>query len=259
MRNHDIANSKDRELFHNVQRPMEMDGSQSSGNSHRLAALPPYVMPLIAIVWAAMGAAEASAQTGSLLGSPANRRPLTLSDTSWIYQPAPEPKVWKLNDSITVVIDEKTHMKSEGQVDRRKKAEGALALNDWIAVDGFGISPDPQTQGDPKIAGITDNKYRAQANLENKDNFTTSIQCQVVDIRPNGMLVIEGHDKIQFDEEEWELSVSGIINPEDILPNKTVKSEKITEKRILRRSAGHGRDGIRRGWLLKWLDKYQPF
>jgi len=211
-------------------------------------------------LWLAMAAAgQAWGQSSSLLGDPAKRRQLTMADASWTYQAPAEPKTWKLNDFVTVLIEEKTRMTREGLVDQRKQAQGAMALNDWIAFDGFAVVPDPQTQGDPKITGILDNKYRAQANLQNRDLFESSVQCVIVDIRPNGTLVLEGHAKAQFDDEEWDLSVSGIVRPEDILPNNTVKSEKVAEKRIVRLSSGHGRDGIRRGWLGKLLDKFQPF
>jgi len=214
----------------------------------------------LSALWLAVAAAgQARGQSSSLLGDPAKRRQLTMADASWTYQAPPEPKTWKLNDFVTVLIEEKAKMVREGQVDQRKKAEGAMALNDWIGFDGFAVTPDPQTNGDPKISGIVDNKYRAQANLQNRDTFESSVQCVIVDIRPNGTLVIEGHARAKFDDEEWELSVSGIVRPEDILPNNTVKSEKLAEKRIERLSAGHGRDGIRRGWLGKFLDKFQPF
>jgi flagellar L-ring protein precursor FlgH len=211
-----------------------------------------------ALVWC--GAARpAPAQSSSLLGSPSSRRPLTMATASWTYQAPPEQKQWKLNDFVTVLVEEKMKMIREGIIDQYKKIEEATTLKDWISVDGLGVIPDPQTSGDPKIGTAVDNKYRAQANLQNRDNLETTIQCTVVDIRPNGTLVIEGHAKVAVDEEEWELSLSGIVRPEDIMPNNTVKSEKIAEKQILRRSAGHGRDGIRRGWLQKLLDKFQIF
>ncbi|MGQ9574498.1 MAG: flagellar basal body L-ring protein FlgH [Thermoguttaceae bacterium] len=204
-------------------------------------------------------ARSAAAQSSSLLGNPASRRPLTLANCSWTYQPTPEPKQWKVNDTLTVIVQEKARMGREGQIDQRKKAEGSLALTDWVLLDGFSLVSDPQSDGEPKVAGILDNKYRAQANLQNRDYLETEVQCVVQDIRPNGLLVIEGHSRVQIDDEEWEISISGIISPDDILPNKTIKSEKIAEKRILRRSAGHGRDGLRRGWFMKLLDRYAPF
>ena len=44
-----------------------------------------------------------------------------------------------------------------------------------------------------------------------------------------------------------------------MLPNNTVISEKVAELSIDKREEGMARDGYRRGWLLQWLDKYQPF
>ncbi len=197
--------------------------------------------------------------SSSLLGDPNNRRPLTMADVSWTYQATPESRKWKINDMLTVLVQEKTTMKRDGSVDERRKDTRSASLTDWILLRGFSFVPDPQSGGDPTVGALIDNKYQAQANLQNKDLFETEMQCMVVDIRPNGTLVIEGHGKVKLDEEEWELSLSGVIHPDDILPNKTVKSEKIAEKQILRQTAGHGRDGLRRGWFLRWWDKYSPF
>ena len=67
--------------------------------------------------------------------------------------------------------------------------------------------------------------------------------------------MVEGHRKIQVNDEEWEFSLTGIVRPEDLMPNNTVPSKKIANLRIYKRQAGHGRDGIRRGWLQKWMDE----
>jgi flagellar L-ring protein FlgH len=201
----------------------------------------------------------AQGQTSSLLGSPSTRRQLTLANSSWTYQAPAEPKQWKLNDFVTVMIDEKSTMTREGQVDQRKKVEGNIGLESWVILDENGdIEPDPQSAGTPQISTVIDNKYRSQANLQNRDSLQTSLQCTIVDIRPNGTLVVEGHGQVTVDEEQWELSVSGVIRPDDIMPNNSVKSEKIAEKQIVRKTSGHGRDGVRRGWLQKFLDKFQP-
>jgi flagellar L-ring protein precursor FlgH len=202
---------------------------------------------------------ESAAQSSSLYGAPDQRRGMTLANMSWTYQPTPEPKEIELHDLITVVVDIKSQVISEGEMDRRKKADGTLALKDWIKLEGLSIVPAPQNNGDPTMSGYMNNKFRAESELETREAMKLRIAAEVIDIRPNGLLVIDGQRTIQNNEESWELSLTGIVRPEDVLPNNTVLSENVDKLRINKREKGHVMDGYRRGWLLKWLDTYQPF
>ena len=47
--------------------------------------------------------------------------------------------------------------------------------------------------------------------------------------------------------------------PQDVLPNRTVLSEDVTELHVDKDERGHVRDGYRRGWLYKLIDKYGFF
>ncbi len=204
-------------------------------------------------------AAGASAQNSSLFDNPDRQRPMTLAEYSWTYEaPLPRKEIG-LHDLITVVIDEQSVVISEGEMDRKKKAHGDLILKDWVLLKGLFAYPDPQTLGDPHISGKMDNKMRSEASLETRDSIKFRITCAVVDVRPNGNLVIEGHNTIKYNCEVWDYSLTGEIRPEDVLPNNTVMSEDVANKRIHKRETGHVRDGYRRGWLLKILDKWQPF
>ena len=100
---------------------------------------------------------------------------------------------------------------------------------------------------------------RSEATLETRDSMKFRIACHVVDIRPNGNLVIEGRHTIQNNEEQWDCAVTGEVRPEDIKPDNSVQSENVADLRISKQERGHVRDGYRRGWVLEWLDRYQPF
>jgi flagellar L-ring protein precursor FlgH len=207
-------------------------------------------------------AAEAAGPSSSLLGNPELRRPLSVGEHSWTsgaYRLPQEVKQLEEHDLITVLVDEKSVVVSEGEMDRKKKAHGDLILKDWILLKGLAAIPDPQTLGEPHIRGEMDNKLRAEAGMETRDSMKFRITCQVAEILPNGNLVIEGHDTIRNNSEVWDYSLMGEIRPEDVLPNNTVLSEQVFNKRIDKRESGHVRDGYRRGWLLRWLDKWQPF
>lgn len=203
-------------------------------------------------------AQRATAQSSSLWGNPESRPPLDMY-RNWTAERPIEPQTIELHDLVTVVIKEESVVISEGQMDRKKKAYGDLRLKDWILFKGFAMVPDPQTAGDPHIRGEVDNKMQSNAQLETRDSIKFRIACSVVDIRPNGNLIIEGRRTIRNNDELWEYSLNGEIRAKDVMPNNSVFSENVANMRLFKREAGHVRDGYRRGWLLKWLDKVQPF
>jgi flagellar L-ring protein precursor FlgH len=182
-----------------------------------------------------------------------------VAQASWTYEPPAEPRQFKVNDQLTIMVSEKSQLSSEGKMDRRKNASMGMKLADWILLDGFGIFPDPQTRGEPTVAGEMENQYRSQATLTSKDALTFKIAVRIVEKRPNGLLVVEGHRSIQTNNEIWEQCLTGVVRPEDVLQNNTVLSENVAELRLFKREQGHVRDGYRRGWFQKWLDKYQLF
>jgi flagellar L-ring protein precursor FlgH len=217
---------------------------------------------LITIVAVAMTSASARGQNSSLFTQelPSTAGPaLTLEDTSWLYQPVEPPRVIKKYDTITIIVEEKSQLTSTANVERRKQAQLNAQLKDWVKFDGLDLVPDPQSQGDQKVNGTLQGQFRAQSNMDTRDALKFRIAATVVDIRPNGHLVFEAHKKIRNNDEQWDISISGIIDPQDVLPNKTVLSEKVTEMMVDKNERGHVRDGYRRGWLYKLIDKYGFF
>jgi flagellar L-ring protein precursor FlgH len=203
-------------------------------------------------------AGEAAAQSSSLWGSP-DARPALDPFKQWGFEKPLEPQPIQLHDIVTVVISETATVISDGLMDRKKKAYGDLILKDWVLLKGLALVKDPQSGGEPHVRGEVDNKMRSEAQLETKDLMKFKIACNVVDIRPNGNLIIEGRREIRNNNETWQYSMTGEVRPRDILPNNTVQSENVAEMKLHKREAGHVRDGYRRGWLLKWLDAVQPF
>ena len=72
----------------------------------------------------ASAASDAAAQSSSLLGDPASRRPLGLADVSPFYQPPNMPRQIKLHDLVTVLVEQKSERsaKATSIAARRRKA-----------------------------------------------------------------------------------------------------------------------------------------
>jgi translation initiation factor IF-2 len=150
-------------------------------------------------------------------------------------------------------------MLSEGEFDGKKNASIDAQLKSWIELDGLNLKPAPQPNGDPRANGIYNTQFRAEGELESRDLLTFNIQAMVVDIRPNGNLVIEARKQIKVNEELQIMSLSGIVRREDIAPNNVVLSERIAELMVTKNEAGHVRDAYKRGWLHRVYDRFAPF
>ncbi len=185
--------------------------------------------------------------------------PLMLGDSSWTLVEPPPVRTFRLHDIITVVVDQKSEVLSEGDVQRRKQSNFDAALLNWIKLRGLDIVPAPQSNGDLRIQGLMNQQYRVQNELETSDAIRFTIAAEVVDIRPNGNLVIEARKIIHNNNEVWEQSLTGVVRPEDVLPTNKVLSENIAELRIRKRELGHVRDGYRRGWLQRLWDRLKAF
>jgi flagellar L-ring protein precursor FlgH len=206
-----------------------------------------------------MSAHRAEAQCASLLGPPGQRGPLTLSDNSWYFQEIEPPKQIQRYDIITVIVKETSQYAADGEVDRRKRSNVDARLQDWILFRGGDLKPDPQSDGDPRIRASLNNQYRAESEMETSGILQFRISAQVVDIRSNGTLVLEAHRTVRNNNELWEQKLTGIVAREDILPNRTVLSEKVAELKIEKTEHGHIRDAYKRGWLQRWIDRWKAF
>jgi len=186
----------------------------------------------------------------------------TLQNSSFIYQTIPpelEFRELKVNDIITVLVDYRSSMQSEGDAESRKTANLNAVLADWLKFDGKDLFPAPQSNGDPRISGSLTSQFRAESELELSDALTFRIAAHIVDIQPNGNLVIEAHRTIRINEEVWQQSLTGIVRRQSIGPDRTVRSDEVAELHIDKREMGYIRDSYSRGWFHKLYDKWRPF
>ena len=202
---------------------------------------------------------SAWAQRASLYQAQTSAQPLVLENHSWLYVQMPPVRELQINDLITIIVKQSSQSESEGKIARITQSNIDMRLHDWFRLDGFGIKLDPLSGGDPRGRGQLDGQLRTTADLETTANIRFTITATVVDIRPNGNVVLEAHSSIQDNNEVWEASLTGIVRREDVLPNNTIFSEKIAELSIHKRETGHVRDAYRRGWALKFYDAIKPF
>ncbi len=186
-------------------------------------------------------------------------QPLQLEETSFLYQAPPAPRKFAINDIVNIRVDEITRMMAEGGAESRKITQFQAVLSDWLKLDNGRLRPDPQNFGDPTVSGDTASIYRAEATVESRESMTFSIAAKIVDIRPNGLIVLEANKSIRKNDNQWEKSITGVCRAQDIAPDNVVLSRDIYGLSINNQDRGHLRDGYKRGWFRRWFDRVQPF
>ncbi len=207
----------------------------------------------------------AQAQSASLLQqetreSPTSPPPASLKDSSWTYEELQPPREIKLHDIVSVRVDILARTIADGELRRRKNSKYNAVLKDWIFLEGLrSIRRGRQVEGDPAISGSLQSDYRSKAELETRESLAFNLAAEIVDIRPNGNLVVEGRAKVVINDEVWTYTLSGLCRPESIGPNNVVLSRDIVNLDIRKIETGAVAAGYQRGWFQKVFDVFQPF
>ena len=187
--------------------------------------------------------------------------PLTVQNASSTYIEPKPPKQVKIHDIVSVRVDVLSRMTANGELQRRKNAKYDARLKDWIVFKGLrAIGPAPQTDGDPRLRGELQSDYRSQGDMQTRESLALNVATTVVDIRPNGNLVLEGHQHVRINEEVWVISLTGECAAESIGPDNVVLSRDINHLDINKLETGSVASGYQRGWFQRLFDVFlQPF
>ena len=106
---------------------------------------------------------------------------------------------------------------------------------------------------DPAGAPVKDVKPADLA--VNEDGATR----EVVDVKPNGTLVIQARKTIKADDEEQQFVLTGTCRVEDVVADNTVLSTQMYDLRVEKNTKGAVRGATKRSWLGEILDAISPF
>jgi flagellar L-ring protein FlgH len=95
--------------------------------------------------------------------------------------------------------------------------------------------------------------------IENSEKIVARVAVVVIDVLPNGNLVIEGRRQTSFSGETQDIILRGLVRPADIAANNSVFSYNVADATIKFVSKGVVSDSQRKGWFQRIWEKVTPF
>ena len=103
------------------------------------------------------------------------------------------------------------------------------------------------------------NAFSGKGEAANNNIFTGNMTVTVIDVMPNGNLLVSGEKQLAIGREQEFVRISGIINPSFVDAFNTVESSRIADARIEYKSSGQVADGMVMGWLARFFLNVMPF
>ncbi len=110
-----------------------------------------------------------------------------------------------------------------------------------------------------EVSAGLNNNFDGKGETTRSSQLAAYITAQVIQVLPNGYLVIQGHRQVRVNNENQIINVQGVIRTEDINANNIVLSTYIADARIELIGEGVISDKQRPGWLARILDWVWPF
>ncbi len=158
-----------------------------------------------------------------------------------------------IGDILTIKIDEDSKVDKKGKRDLKKETDRSSAFNGKLGINGVSAMPGFT------MSAETSNELKSKADFKDERSFVDSITVVVVDILPNGHLVVMGTRNRDIAGDIQIIEASGIVRVNDIAFDNTIKSEQVADFRIVVRNEGVSEPYTKPGWLGRIMDILWPF
>lgn len=177
----------------------------------------------------------------------------------WIASTPTPPKTFKPGDLLTVIVREQRKWEADADLETKSKFNVKSDLEAFVKPVAGGLGAAAFRRGQPNIDYKFDQKLKSEGDSSREDKLTTRLTGRIVDVKPNGLLVVEARAKITHDDETSEITLTGTCRKEDVTADNTVLSTQVADKEVVVRNQGALRSAATRGWIKKLLDSLKPF
>ncbi|NLI81092.1 MAG: flagellar basal body L-ring protein FlgH [Deltaproteobacteria bacterium] len=166
-------------------------------------------------------------------------------------------KASKIGDLITITVSEESKA-SKSATTQTSRDKTLSAQMDFAGVAGGGSTKVGDFSMGP-LEGKFKNGFNGTGATSKEDSMTAYMTATVVDVAPNGNLIIRGSRWTQVNNEMQQIVLEGVVRPTDVTRHNTVLSQNVAEARISFVGKGPLTQHQKPGWAMRLIDLISPF
>lgn len=157
-----------------------------------------------------------------------------------------------VGDTMTITITETTSAST--------KSNTKLSRSSSISASAGPITglPGKSFQG-MELAGSSSNTLDGKGDAAANNVFTGTITVTVIEVLPNGNLLVSGEKQVAIAQGTEYIRLSGVVNPYFINAANTIASSQLADARIEYKESGTISEAQVMGWLARFFLSVLPF
>ena len=169
-----------------------------------------------------------------------------------------DPKARRIGDLLTVLIVESSSSSREASTKTAKKTSTSGEFS--FSHPNIDNAPSSWTNISlPKWGLDAQRGFEGGGEMRNEEKITTTISARVMEVLPNGNLLIEGQRALSVMGEDMQYILTGTVRPNDISRDNTIRSTAIADLSVQYTSTGPITKTQKKGIFDTLVDFINPF
>ncbi|OGC22102.1 hypothetical protein A2291_07140 [candidate division WOR-1 bacterium RIFOXYB2_FULL_42_35] len=157
-------------------------------------------------------------------------------------------KAYKVGDIVNIIILESTSAQNKAGTTTDVKDDLGAKLTHTLQR----LSPIVGTNN--SVAGQWSNKYSGDGKTSRTSSVQARIAAWVTNVLPNGNLAIKGKHQVGVNDELQEITIVGVIRPQDISGANTLYSYQVANASLTVKGTGTVAETESPGWLTRMIN-----
>lgn len=217
--------------------------------------------PVLALALAAAGAPAQSLFLRAVdEPAPAVGRIELRATSMYIVEP-PVPRTFHVHDIVYVIISETSRASSSQSLDTAKETTIEDRLN--TIIDPFELLELRLREGGLNALDLldleTEHEFKGDGQYDRDDRLDARLAAEVIDVKPNGNVVLQARKRIDQDGEQKVMLLSGTARQEDITDANTILSSQLADLTVDVQHDGELKKSSKKGLFTRALETLFAF